>query len=95
MFDRAFSITKIGVVATAFLLITLGSFYLLSAPVNSILGAFDDADFNDAEDEMNTYYPIYTNVLTLFWAIFLALPLTWIVIKVMASRETAFNFRRR
>jgi len=94
MFDNAMSITKIGITAGTFLLIVLASFYLLSAPVNSILGAFNDADFNDAEDEMNEYYPIFTNVLTLFWAIFLALPLTWIVIKVMAGRETAFDLSR-
>jgi len=95
MFNDAMSITKIGVIFVTFLFVTLGGFYLLSSPVNSILNAFDNADFANAEDEMNEQMPVFRNVLTLFWAIFLSLPITWIVTKIMAGRETAFNQFRR
>jgi len=91
MFENAVSITRIGITGATFLFITLLAFYVLSSPVDTIIDAFDDADMGHANDEMDTYMTTFKNVLTLFWAIFLALPLTWIVIKVLGSREPAFG----
>ena len=91
MFEDAISITRIGVIGATFLFITLLGFYVLSGPIDTIMDTFDDADMGHANDEMDEFMPVFKNVLTLFWAIFLALPLTWIVIKVLGSRDTAFG----
>ena len=91
MFENAMGITKIGVIAATFLFITLLGFYVLSGPIDTIIDAFDDADMGHANDEMDEFMPVFKNILTLFWAIFLALPLTWIVIKVFGDRDTSFG----
>ena len=91
MFENAISITRIGITAATFIFITLLAFYVLSSPVDTIIDAFDDADMGHANDEMDEFMPVFKNILTLFWAIFLALPLTWLVIKVLGSREPAFG----
>jgi hypothetical protein len=94
MINNYMSITKIGVTAAIFLFVTIAGYFLLSNPIEIILDSFDDADFAHAEDEMNTYMSTFRNALTLFWAVFLSLPLTWLIMKVLTSRETAFNNMR-
>ena len=84
-------ITQIGLAGAIFFIITLVCFFLLSSPVETILTSFEGITSNVAQDELDAQFEITRIVMTMFWAIFISLPATWIVIKVLGSQQTMFG----
>ena len=76
------SITRAGAIFIIYLFISVSAYFLLSSPIDMIFDAFENADGSHAESKLSTYIPQYRTVLQIFFAIFLALPLTWFVIWV-------------
>lgn len=84
-------ITQIGLYGAIFLIITLICFFLLSSPVETILTSFEGITSSVAQDELDSQFEITRLVMTMFWAIFISLPATWIIIKVLGSQQTMFG----
>lgn len=73
------SISKAGAVFVVYLFIVVAAYFLLSAPVDLIFDAFASADAAQASDELSTFIPQFRTALQIFFALFLALPVTWFV----------------
>jgi len=84
-------ITRIGLAGAIFLIITLICFFLLSGPVETILTSFEGITSSMAQDELDDQFAITRIVMTMFWAIFISLPATWIIIKVLGSQQTNYG----
>jgi len=93
---KASSISRIGMVFVCYLFCMLITFFVLSEPIDQLWDAFDSSDFGDNEeaDEHKTDLIVRIRiVMKMFWALFMALPMAWVVSKVF-SREPATYYRR-
>jgi len=88
------SITKIGFIFIVYLFVVILTYFVISAPVEMIFDSFDDSDFGDAEDEMDLYMGTYRSAFTIAMALFLSIPLTYLVTKIF-SREPDYHRYRR
>jgi len=88
------NIIKIAVVFLVYLFIAVTCYYLLSGPVATLFGAFDGIEAGDATGPLARQYTLTTTVMTIVWAIIVATPVTWFVMKIF-SREPAWFIRRR
>lgn len=88
------SLVKGGVVFLVFLTIVLISFFTLYPVVSAIFGAFESADFANAEDEKDTYLPIIESCCTAFFAILISLPATWFIFWVFSREPDVTRYRR-
>lgn len=88
------SISRTGIIFVIYFFIVIVSFFVLSAPVDMIWDSFDDSDFGDAEPYKDDLIPNIRIVMKIFWALFVSLPVTWVLMKVF-SREPANYYRRR
>lgn len=87
------SISRIGMVFIIYLFCLLITFFILSEPIDMIWDSFSDADFAEGEDEKDSLILNIRTVMKMFWALFMTLPLVWVVSKVF-SREPATYYRR-
>jgi hypothetical protein len=85
-----FGLIRAGVILAVFTFIVIITYFALSMPINAIYSGFENADFGNAEDEITSYMPIIRNVTTLFFAIFVSLPVTWFFFWVF-HREPSYN----
>ena len=94
MFDKdngeITSLTKAGLVFLVFLTIAIITYALLSPIMTSIFNAFDASDFSNAETQKDTYLPLISQCCTVFFAIFISLPMTWFIFWVF-HREPRYN----
>jgi len=88
------SIVRIVSIFIIYSFIVVTCFYLFSTPMELVFTGFEDADFGDAEDEKDSLMPTYRATFTLFFALFISLPVTWFVMKIF-SREPSFYQVRR
>ena len=87
------SITKAGVIFLIYLFMVVASYFVLSAPINAIIDALAGANFGSATTEIATVLPIVRTALQIFFALFLALPMTWFIMWIM-HREPSYYQRR-
>lgn len=87
------SISRTGIIFITYFFVVLVSFFALSAPIDMLWDSFSDADFGDAENEKDQLIPTIRSVMKIFWALFISLPVTWVLMKVF-SREPANYWRR-
>ena len=87
-------ISRIGIIFIIYLFISILTFFVLSNPIDQIFGSFEDSNFGDADNEKDSLMNSIDIVMKIFWALFIALPVTWIVSKVF-SREPASYYRKR
>jgi len=92
MFDNGEprSLVQAGVTFLVFLTIALIAYFVISIPVNLIFDSFEATDFGNAETEKDTYLPIIRDCCTIFFAIFVSLPVTWFIFWVF-HREPQFQ----
>jgi ABC-type Fe3+ transport system permease subunit len=88
------SLTKAGVVFLVFLTIVLIAFFTLYPVVTSLFDAFESANFQNAEDEKDTYLPIIESACTAFFAILISLPATWFIFWVFSREPDITQYRR-
>jgi len=88
------SITIIGATFLLYLFIMIIVFYVLSSPVAYIFDAFAGVPLGEASDEMATYLPYYRAAVQLGFAIGIATPVVWFIMKIF-SREPAYYMPRR
>ena len=88
------SITNIGIIFIIYLFSLLLTFFVLSEPIDQIWDGFSESNFGEnAEAEKDSLIDDIRVVMKMFWALFISLPLAWVVSKVF-SREPASYYRR-
>lgn len=88
------NIIKIAVIFIVYLFISVVCYYLLSSPIATLFGVFNGIQAGDATGPLAREYTLIMSTMTIVWAIFLAIPITWFVMKIF-SREPAWFVRRR
>jgi len=90
------NIIKIGVVFLVYLFVMITAFLLFSTPVDMLIDAFDgiDAGSELATGRLAQEVAIIRDVVTIFWSLFVAVPVTWLIMKVF-SREPLWRYQRR
>ena len=91
---RSDNIIQIAVIFLLYLFIAVIAYFLLSTPIELILSSFEGIEAGEATNELNRFLPFYKTAMTVFWALFIAAPVTWLVMKVF-SREPAWYHQRR
>jgi hypothetical protein len=86
------SLTKAGVVLVVYLFIVLLTYFALSVPVNALFDVFQGADWAAAESQKASYMPYIRQVCTIFFAVFISIPIAWFFFWVF-HREPAYNER--
>lgn len=88
------SLTKAGVVLLTYLFIVLLTYFILSVPINMIFDAFQGANWAAAESHKVSYMAEIRQVCTLFFAIFISIPIVWFFFWVF-HREPNYGEVRR
>ena len=90
------NIVKITVIFLIYAFMVTICYFILSTPVDMIIDGFEGIDAGDetATGKLAQFIPLYRDVLTIFWALFVALPITWFIMKIF-SREPAWYYQRR
>lgn len=91
---REDSIVRIVFIFILYTFVVVVTYFFLSAPMGSLLDAFDDADFNNAETYLDNYMPTFRQAFTLAMAILLAIPITWFVMKIFSKEPAYYTYRR-
>ena len=85
------SLTKAGVVLLVYLFIVLLTYFALSGPVNAIYGAFDSTNWGTgAESHHASYMALIRQATTVFFAIFISIPIVWFFFWVF-HREPSYQ----
>lgn len=69
-------------------------YFVISTPLESMFGSFDDADSGDATDEMNTFLPNIRNAMNMAFAIAIVTPPVVFILWIF-YREPEWTYRRR
>jgi ABC-type Fe3+ transport system permease subunit len=88
------SLVKAGLVFLVFLTIVLICFFTLYPVVTAIFGAFNSADWANAETQKATYMPIIESACTAFFAILISLPATWFIFWVFSKEPDISRIKR-
>jgi hypothetical protein len=83
------SLTKAGVVLAVYLFIVLLVYFALSGPVNALFNAFDSTNWGAAESQHASYMSLIRQAMTVFFAIFISIPIVWFFFWVF-HREPAY-----
>lgn len=89
------SLTKAGVVFLVFLFIAVITFFLISAPVNLIYSSFESSDFGKAETQKDTIMPLIRTATSIFFALFISIPVTWFIFWVFHREANYSDLNRR
>ena len=89
------SLTQAGIVFLVFLTIAIVTFALISPLMTSIFDSFAASDFSNAEDEKDTYLPLFRDCCTVFFAVFVSLPMTWFIFWVFHRQANYNEYNRR
>jgi len=73
------SLISAGVRFLVFLFVCLIAYFTVSYPVNMFFDGLEAADWSNAEAQKLTYMPIIRQCLSIFFAIFVSLPMTWFI----------------
>ena len=84
------SLTKAGVVLATYLFIVLLTYFVLSAPINMIFDGFQAGNWGAAETMKSDYMDLIRSACTLFFALFISIPIVWFFFWVF-HREPAYN----
>ena len=84
------SLTKAGVVFAVYLFIAVITYFLLSGAIDVIYGGFESADFGQAETQKDNLMPLIRTATTIFFALFISIPVTWFIFWVF-HREANYN----
>lgn len=88
------SITRIGAIFLFYLFIVLISYFIMSTPVELLFEGFENADFGIGETYKDNYMPIYRQVFTIAMGFLLAIPVTWLIMKIFSREPDYSRFRR-
>lgn len=88
------NIIKITVTFLVYLFVVVISYFLLSTPVELILSSFEGIEAGEATDELALYLPWFKSAMTMFWAIFVAIPVTWFIMKIFSREPAYYQYRR-
>jgi len=88
MFDDIDSIALAGVSFLIFLFMAIAVYFLLSAPVETVLDSFLSGDFGDANDELAEFVPLIKTGVKIAFALAIATPMTYFIMWVF-HREPA------
>jgi hypothetical protein len=83
------SLTKAGVVLLVYLALVLIVYFALSGPVNALFNAFDSTNWGAAESQHASYMSLIRQAMTVFFAIFISIPIVWFFFWVF-HREPAY-----
>ena len=88
------SLIRIGMLFIRYMFVVVAAYFLLSAPIEVIFDSFTGGDYGEATSEMGTYVPHFKSVLTIFFALFLALPVNWFIGVVFHREPSSYYYRR-
>jgi len=88
------NIIRIGVTFIIFLFVNVIGYFLLSTPVEAILSSFEGIEVGEATDELASNIVWFKAAMQIFWAIFIALPVTWLILKIFSREPALFRERR-
>lgn len=84
------SLTKAGVVLAVYLFIVLLVYFLLSGPVEALYSALSSGSWGAAESQKVSYMALIRQATTIFFAIFISIPIVWFFFWVF-HREPAYQ----
>ena len=86
------NIIRAGVMMITYMFMVIVAYFLLSTPVELILGSFEGGNFGAATEHLDTHIPTMRTVFQMFFALLAAVPITWFIFWV-SHREPDWGYQ--
>ena len=89
------SLISAAVIFVIYLFVCIITYFVLSTPIDMIFDAFAGSDFGvaAADTARDTYIPLYRQALTIFFCIFISIPVTWFIFWCFKREPFVGNIR--